>query len=111
MRWDNAPDARAARVRFRALKPPCARCGRPIDWDGPRFVPHPVTGKPVGNPDAFDLGHVVDKVYLAPGERPQFQAEHSSCNRTAGAALGNARKAARRGDSGRVPVPVHSEPW
>jgi hypothetical protein len=68
---------------------PCARCGGPIDYDGPRYLPLP--GRRRENPLAFDAGHVVAKAEGGTHELANLQPEHVRCNRVHGAHLGNQR--------------------
>lgn len=62
---------------------PCPRCGL---WMDPR------------RPEALDVGHVVD--VAAGGSDLGRRLEHSRCNRSAGAAAGNARRSPRAGARG-----------
>lgn len=95
---------RALRTYWRHVRGDCARCGRPIDYDGPRYF-YVVIGNGVRerrqNPWALDVGHIMGKdidprLMWAPCDT---QPEHARCNRRAGARYGN-RKRARLGNSG-----------
>jgi hypothetical protein len=78
----------------------CARCHRPIDYDGPRMfeIVKRINGRLVRqwkqNPWALDVGHIVEKditrkrLYAPIETRP----EHAICNRKAGAAYGNRKR-------------------
>jgi hypothetical protein len=104
VRWDADPEYKRQRARLLALRPPCARCGGQIDYDGPRWFVHSVTGQRVPNDRAFDAGHVVAKRDLAPGARPVLQAEHQRCNRQHGQSI------ARRKPMTKVDL-AQSESW
>ena len=58
---------------------PCGICGRTLDQH-----PHTSTGKP----PTWDAGHVLDGVPGSP-----LRPEVATCNRAAGAAIGNRRRA------------------
>jgi len=46
----NTATWRTARTHWRTIQGPCARCGRPIDYDAPR-----------GHPRALIVGHIVSR--------------------------------------------------
>lgn len=78
-------DRRAKAVRIAAYADPdtrCQRCGRTL-------VEHPPTRK--GKPPAWQAGHVIDGQVDG-----QLGPEVQSCNASAGARLGNAKRKARR---------------
>jgi 5-methylcytosine-specific restriction endonuclease McrA len=70
---------------------PCSRCGGPIDYDGPRYIR--LSGRRHENPAAFDAGHIIAIIEGGTHALDNLQAEHARCNRSAGAHLGNARRA------------------
>lgn len=96
--WDSDPllkgsDWEAIKAHWRRMRWPCARCGRPIDYDAkPRYWA------------SLDVGHVVDRVTArAQGwTRAQINAlsntqpEHQRCSREAGVRLGNQLRASRQ---------------
>lgn len=69
----------------------CSRCGGPIDYDSPRYIK--LSGQRIENPAAFDAGHIVALIEGGSHALDNLQAEHARCNRSAGAHLGNARRA------------------
>jgi hypothetical protein len=78
---------RRLREIIRQRRDVCARCGQPIDYDGPRYVIDRY-GRKRENPWAFDCGHIVDRVFGGTEELWNLQAEHVKCSRKAGAKLG-----------------------
>lgn len=94
--WDSDPllkgaDWEAIKVHWRRQRLPCARCGRPIDYDTtPRYW------------RSLDVGHIVDRAQAKDQgwSRAQInsvdntQPEHQRCSREAGVRLGNARRRA-----------------
>jgi hypothetical protein len=96
-----------------ALRLPCARCGKPIDYDGPRYLPNglhnrrckgsPCRGCRKLNPRYLHVGHKVDR-YIARGlgwaesqihAIAQTQPEHQDCSSVSGARLGQRVQAAK----------------
>jgi hypothetical protein len=84
------------RAYWRHVRGVCARCARPIDYDGPRYRYGVVRGVRVRreNPWALDVGHIVEsdrdlRCMWAPVDT---QPEHVLCNRRAGARYGNRKR-------------------
>jgi hypothetical protein len=79
-----------------ALRLPCARCHRMIDYDGPRFI-RSLTGRRTINPRALVVGHIVsrnrakrmgwteDQINALSNTRPECQ----DCSNKSGAREGN----------------------
>jgi hypothetical protein len=89
------------------LRLPCARCGRPIDYDGGRYLP----GTRRVNPASLAVGHIVgrDQAKRMGWTDQQINAlsntqpEHARCSDASGARYGNAKRGARnRLDRSRV---------
>ena len=92
---------KVVRPYWQRLRQPCARCGKPIDYDGPRYVV--VAGKRTLNPRYLVVGHKVDR-YTAKrmGWTEQqinaianSQPECQSCSNSSGARLGQRVQAAK----------------
>jgi hypothetical protein len=95
----------AIRRYWRHLRQDCARCGKPIQYDEPRYKVIIENGRKrrIENPWALDVGHIID-VLLDPRFTGKYittgliwapidtQPEHAVCNRRAGAAMGNAKR-------------------
>ena len=82
-----AHQRRAAAVRDWAATHPgaqCATCGQPLERCGPNNDGRNRNGTPC----TWDAGHIV-----AGDSTAGYQLECSACNRSAGATLGNARRA------------------
>jgi hypothetical protein len=108
---------------WRYWRNPCARCGKPIDYEGYRFYWERQGGKwvRVSNQWALDVGHIVNRMddprvvegrwdtgaTYAPQET---QPEHSYCNRRAGAIDGN-RNRRRQGNARRRKQLRTSREW
>lgn len=50
---------KVVRPYWQALRLPCARCGKPIDYDGPRYLT--INGQRRQNPRYLVVGHKVDR--------------------------------------------------
>ena len=74
----------------KARRNPCARCGKPIDYDGPSYLI--INGRRRWNPWGFECGHIIDRVYGGSNALTNLQAEHRRCSRKAGSRLGHARR-------------------
>ena len=82
---------RAARRYWKQLALPCARCGRPINYD----APHLIAGKL--NPWAYQLGHKVGRTQARRlgwtdeqiNAIANTQPEHQRCNHLAGIKAGH----------------------
>lgn len=94
---------RQIRQHWIRLRLPCARCGRPIDYDGPRFYVT-ATGKRRQNPRYLVVGHKVDR-YRAKlmgwtaqqiNALENTQPECVHCSNRSGAQLGQRVQAARQ---------------
>lgn len=83
---------------------PCARCGRPIDYESPRYSTG-TNGRRRENPWALDVGHVIPRYLGGAHDLSQTQPEHVRCSRRAGAIEGNALRGRRR------PDPLTSRAW
>lgn len=83
---------------WKAVRGNCARCGGPIDYDGPRFRVFEYYGKRITrqNPWSLDVGHksVKDRDPRTMWAPIDTQPEHARCNRAAGAAYGNRKRGA-----------------
>lgn len=96
-------DWKTARQYWMSNDAPCARCGQPID----RLAP-------AGHPASLDVGHVVSRhqarqMGWTPGEINALvntQPEHATCNRAAGARMGNRLRLAQEPCS-----PITSRRW
>lgn len=87
---------KVVRPHWQALRRPCARCGRMIDYDSPRYY----TGTRRVNPATLVVGHIVgrDEAYQLgwPDERindiSNTQPEHARCSDRSGAVYGNRKR-------------------
>lgn len=97
---------------------PCARCGRPIAYGAPRFLP----GTRRVNPASLAVGHIVgrDQAKRLGWTDQQINAlsntqpEHARCSDVSGARYGNRVRARRRRSAGRpdlVEPLVTSRDW
>jgi 5-methylcytosine-specific restriction endonuclease McrA len=86
-RWDSDPTYQAARAALIAQRHPCWRCGRDIDYDGPRY--RIINGRRRENPNAFDADHWPPR--SQGGGPTDLRPAHVKCNRAHGAALTNNR--------------------
>lgn len=92
----------AIKTYWRRARQPCARCGRPIDYDRPYWLT--IAGRRTINPWALHVGHIVsrrrgralgwteDQVNALANTRP----EHARCSVRSGAREGNAAQRAAR---------------
>lgn len=74
----------ALRARTMQRGDPCARCGKPFQWDVPWWYSW-----------AFTAGHIVDVIDGGGDELDNLQPEHHRCNTSAGAKKGIARAQAQ----------------
>ena len=89
------------KAHWRSRRLPCARCGRPIDYNQP------------GRPDSLDVGHIVprDEAKARGWTRAMInsvantQPECRTCSRSAGAAYGNHKRGRSR------PRPIEADEW
>ena len=92
---------RANRKHWQRLRLPCARCGKPIDYDGPRYLT--VNGKRRLNPRYLIVGHKVSRweanrlgwTETQTNALTNTQPECQSCSNTSGAQLGQRIQQAR----------------
>lgn len=89
------------RQHWQALRLPCARCGGPIDYDGPRYLT--VQGRRRLNPRYLIVGHIVSR-YTArqlgwteqqTNALTNTQPECQTCSNRSGARLGRQVQATR----------------
>lgn len=85
------------KAHWRRVQGPCARCGQPIDYDGPYRIPVG-RGRYRLNPAALHVGHITARALDGRTEWriEETQPEHVRCSTQAGARLGNALRGARR---------------
>lgn len=89
------------REHWQRLRLPCARCGRPIDYDGPRYLT--INGKRRQNPCYLVIGHIVDRwearrrgwTEQQINARANQQPECQNCSNTSGARLGQRIQASK----------------
>ena len=94
-------DWEAIKAYWRRQRRPCARCGGPIDYDGPR------------GPRSLDVGHVMsrDEAKRLGWARARInsisntQPECRTCSRSSGASYGHAKRSASR------PAPIEVDEW
>jgi hypothetical protein len=89
-RWDRDPLYMRNRAIIRAQRRPCARCGRPIDYDAPYWWI--VNGRRKVNPLSFHCGHVVARINGGTHDLANLQAEHAGCSIRSGAREANRRR-------------------
>lgn len=94
-------DWEQVKAYWRRQRRPCARCGKGIDYDGPR------------GPRSLDVGHIVsrDQARALGWTRAQINAisntqpECRTCSRSHGATYGNAKRAQVRAK------PIEADEW
>ncbi len=89
---------------WRRQRGPCARCGGPIDYDGPYRIPTG-RGRYRLNPAGLHVGHITARAFDSRTEWrvEETQPEHVRCSTRSGAQLGNAlRRTRQRLDTSRV---------
>lgn len=106
---------RKIRQHWIKLRRPCARCGMPIDYDGPRYLV--VNGRRRQNPRSLVVGHIVsrydarrmgwteDRINSIPNTQPECQ----DCSNRSGARLGQKVQRSRPGR--RIPRPLTADRW
>jgi hypothetical protein len=93
-RWDRDRTYMRNRAIIRAQRRPCARCGKPIDYDQPYWWI--VNGRRKVNPWSFHCGHIVARINGGTHDLANLQAEHAGCSIRAGAREANRRRKAIR---------------
>jgi hypothetical protein len=93
-RWDRDPEYVRNRATLRAQRRPCARCGKPIDYDGSYWIPLP-NGRKKINGAAFVAGHVIGRAFGGDHSLANLQSEHARCSLQSGAREGNYLRAQR----------------
>lgn len=100
------PQWERIKQHWRQVRDPCARCGQPIDYDGPRYVVDE-RGRKRENLMALDVDHILPKDI---DHREVWQVEdtqpcHVFCNRQAGSLYRSAKHGQSR------PLPRTSRDW
>ena len=96
---------KAVRAHWMRVRGPCARCGRPIDYDrADRYWASLDVGHIVSRDRARALGWTDAQINAINNTQP----EHQRCNRVAGVRDGNAKRTARVAAWTR---PVEADDW
>jgi hypothetical protein len=95
------------RDHWKRLRLPCARCGRPIDYFGPQFLPdgrhnprYLIVGHKIARVEALELGWSLAKI----NDLTNTQPECYECSVHSGAVLGRDRARAKAAAPKRAPI-------